>query len=90
MIPLPILNIAGITAIVVRMVRKLSKLYGVPFERSAMYGAPTPHIATIDISDLTNVPGPLHIVAHAIWTLGPGNSHTADVTIECHPNPKET
>ena len=33
-IPLPILNIAGITAIVVRMVRKLSKLYGVPFERN--------------------------------------------------------
>jgi uncharacterized protein (DUF697 family) len=34
MIPLPILNIAGITAIVVRMVRMLSKLYGVPFERN--------------------------------------------------------
>lgn len=33
-IPLPILNIAGITTIVVRMVRKLSKLYGVPFERN--------------------------------------------------------
>jgi uncharacterized protein (DUF697 family) len=33
-IPLPILNIAGITAIVVRMVRMLSKLYGVPFERN--------------------------------------------------------
>ena len=33
-IPLPILNIAGVTAIVVRMVKALSKLYGVPFERN--------------------------------------------------------
>jgi uncharacterized protein (DUF697 family) len=33
-IPLPILNITGITAIVVRMIRMLSKLYGVPFERN--------------------------------------------------------
>ena len=33
-IPLPILNIAGVTAMVVRMVKALSKLYGVPFERN--------------------------------------------------------
>jgi uncharacterized protein (DUF697 family) len=33
-IPVPIANIAGITAIIVRMVRLLSKLYDVPFERN--------------------------------------------------------
>jgi uncharacterized protein (DUF697 family) len=32
-IPLPIINIASVTAINVRMVRMLSNLYGVPFER---------------------------------------------------------
>ncbi|HML08075.1 MAG TPA: YcjF family protein [Xanthobacteraceae bacterium] len=31
--PLPIVNVAGVTAIIVRMVRQLSNLYGVPFER---------------------------------------------------------
>src|SRR5947209_601275 len=29
--PLPILNVAGVTAIVMRMVKQLSELYGVPF-----------------------------------------------------------
>jgi uncharacterized protein (DUF697 family) len=32
-IPLPIANVASITAVIVRMVRMLSDLYGVPFER---------------------------------------------------------
>src|SRR5262249_5282884 len=32
-IPVPIVNIASITAIIVRMVKALSELYGVPFER---------------------------------------------------------
>ena len=31
--PLPIVNVAGVAALVVRMVKQLSKLYGVPFER---------------------------------------------------------
>lgn len=31
--PLPILNVAGVTAIIMRMVKQLSGLYGVPFER---------------------------------------------------------
>jgi uncharacterized protein (DUF697 family) len=31
--PLPVLNIAGVTAMIVRMVKQLSELYGVPFER---------------------------------------------------------
>jgi uncharacterized protein (DUF697 family) len=32
-IPLPLVNIAGITAVILRMVRTLARLYGVPFER---------------------------------------------------------
>jgi uncharacterized protein (DUF697 family) len=32
-IPLPIANIASVTAVIVRMVKVLSDLYGVPFER---------------------------------------------------------
>jgi uncharacterized protein (DUF697 family) len=32
-IPLPILNVAGVTAIVMRMVKTLSRHYGVPYER---------------------------------------------------------
>jgi uncharacterized protein (DUF697 family) len=31
--PLPVVNIAGVTAIILRMVKQLSDLYGVPFER---------------------------------------------------------
>jgi uncharacterized protein (DUF697 family) len=31
--PLPILNVAGVAALVARMVKQLSELYGVPFER---------------------------------------------------------
>jgi uncharacterized protein (DUF697 family) len=34
MIPIPIANVAGVTAILVRMVRSLSALYEVPFERT--------------------------------------------------------
>jgi uncharacterized protein (DUF697 family) len=32
-IPLPIVNLASITAVIVRMVKELSEVYGVPFER---------------------------------------------------------
>ena len=31
--PLPIVNVAGVSAIILRMVKELSDLYGVPFER---------------------------------------------------------
>jgi uncharacterized protein (DUF697 family) len=34
MVPVPILNVAGTTAILVHMVNRLSRLYGVPFERN--------------------------------------------------------
>lgn len=56
---------------------------GAPFTRTVEYGNPTPHIAEVGISDLTNGPGPFHIVVYAVWTLGPGQSEVADVTITC-------
>ncbi len=31
--PLPVVNVAGVAAIIMRMVRQLSELYGAPFER---------------------------------------------------------
>jgi hypothetical protein len=62
----------------------IGTINGVPFSRTVAYGSPTPNIAEVDISDLTTASGPLHITAYAIWTLGPGQSHTADVTITCH------
>jgi uncharacterized protein (DUF697 family) len=33
LLPLPIVNVASVTAIILRMVKQLSDLYGVPFER---------------------------------------------------------
>jgi uncharacterized protein (DUF697 family) len=33
LIPLPLVNVASVTAIILRMVKRLSTLYGVPFER---------------------------------------------------------
>jgi uncharacterized protein (DUF697 family) len=33
LVPLPVASIAGVTAVVLRMVKQLSQLYGVPFER---------------------------------------------------------
>jgi len=33
LVPIPIANIAGVTAVILRMVKQLSDLYGVPFER---------------------------------------------------------
>jgi uncharacterized protein (DUF697 family) len=33
LIPLPLVNVASVTAIILRMVKRLSNLYGVPFER---------------------------------------------------------
>jgi uncharacterized protein (DUF697 family) len=33
LIPLPLVNVASVTAIILRMVKRLSALYGVPFER---------------------------------------------------------
>ncbi len=61
-----------------------ASINGAPFSRRVQYGNPTPHIAEVDNSNLTTASGPLQIVAYAVWTLGPGQSQTVDVTITCH------
>lgn len=62
-IPLPVVNVATITAIIVRMVKSLSRLYGVPFQRSRartiviglMGGAMPTGLATVATSALVYV-----------------------------------
>ena len=65
-IPIPLVNAASITALLVRMVKSLSELYGVPFERNRtrsiivglMGGALPTGLATIATSTITLfVPG---------------------------------
>jgi uncharacterized protein (DUF697 family) len=65
-LPIPLANVASITAVQVRMVRQLSLLYGVPFERTRaraiviglMGGVMPTGVATIAVSTLTYfVPG---------------------------------
>ena len=64
-IPIPLVNAASITALLVRMVKSLSELYGVPFEqpnpldhRRTMGGALPTGLATIATSTITLfVPG---------------------------------
>jgi uncharacterized protein (DUF697 family) len=59
-LPLPIVSVAGITTIIVRMVKMLSNLYGVPFERdraraivAGLVGGATPTgFATVATSTL--------------------------------------
>jgi uncharacterized protein (DUF697 family) len=36
LVPMPAVNVAGVTAVILRMVKVLSDLYGVPFERDKM------------------------------------------------------
>ncbi len=64
--PLPIVNVAGVTALVMRMVKQLSELYGAPFERDrtrsliiAILGGATPTgLGTVTASTLAfAVPG---------------------------------
>src|SRR5437868_5561970 len=59
----------------------LGTINGVRFSRSVSYGRPVPHLATADISDLTTTAGPLHIVATASWTLGPGSTKAAKLKV---------
>ncbi len=79
-IPLPLANAAAITALLVRMVKSLSELYGVPFERNRtrsiviglMGGALPTGLATIATSTLTYfVPG-LNLVGLAISSVTSG------------------
>jgi uncharacterized protein (DUF697 family) len=71
--PLPILNVAGVTAIIMRMVKQLSGLYEVPFERdrtrslivSLIGGAVPTGIGTATASTLAFV-----LPGHALVGLG--------------------
>jgi len=65
-IPVPIANVASVTAVIVRMVKVLSDLYGVPFQRDRaraiviglMGGAMPTGLAAVTASTLVNlVPG---------------------------------
>lgn len=67
LLPLPIVNVAGVTAIILRMVKQLSDLYRVPFERDRtrsmviglMGGAVPTGLGTAAASTLAFVvPGP--------------------------------
>jgi len=71
--PLPILNVAGVAAIIMRMVKQLSGLYGVPFERdrtrslivSLIGGAVPTGLGTATASTLAFV-----LPGHALVGLG--------------------
>jgi uncharacterized protein (DUF697 family) len=65
--PLPIVNVAGVTTVIVRMVKQLSELYQVPFQRdrtrsmviALMGGAVPTGLGTVTASTLAFVvPGP--------------------------------
>jgi uncharacterized protein (DUF697 family) len=79
-IPIPLANAAAITALLVRMVKSLSELYGVPFERtrtrtiviSLMGGALPTGFATIATSTLTYVVPGLNLVGLAISSVTSG------------------
>ena len=77
---MPLANAAAITALLVRMVKSLSELYGVPFERNRtrsiviglMGGALPTGFATIATSTLTYfVPG-LNLVGLAVSSVTSG------------------
>lgn len=79
-IPIPLANAAAITALMVRMVRSLSKLYGVPFERNRtrsvvialMGGALPTGFATIATTTITYfIPG-LNLVGLAVSSVTSG------------------
>jgi uncharacterized protein (DUF697 family) len=65
-IPLPIVNVVTIAAVLVRMVRALSRLYGVPFERNRAYSLvigllggvmPTRLATAVTVTMVSFVPG---------------------------------
>jgi uncharacterized protein (DUF697 family) len=79
-IPVPLANAAAVTALLVRMVRSLSELYGVPFERNRtrsivialMGGALPTGFSTIASSTLSYfVPG-LNLVGLAVASVTSG------------------
>ena len=79
-IPVPLVNAAAITALMVRMVKSLSELYGVPFERSRtravvvalMGGALPTGFATIATSTLSYVVPGLNLIGLAVASVTSG------------------
>jgi uncharacterized protein (DUF697 family) len=77
LIPLPIANVASITAVIVRMVRALSDLYGVPFERDRaraiviglMGGAMPTGLAAVTSSTLIYVVPGSNLIGLAVSSL---------------------
>jgi len=78
--PLPILNVAGVTAMIMRMVKQLSELYGVPFERDRtrslvigiMGGAVPTGLGTVTASTLAFALPGSGIVGLAVTALTAG------------------
>jgi uncharacterized protein (DUF697 family) len=79
-IPVPLVNAAAITALMVRMIKSLSELYGVPFERSRtravvvalMGGALPTGFATIATSTLSYVVPGLNLIGLAVASVTSG------------------
>jgi uncharacterized protein (DUF697 family) len=79
-IPIPLANAAAITALLVRMVKSLSELYAVPFERNRtrsvviglMGGALPTGFATIATTTLTYVVPGLNLVGLAVSSVTSG------------------
>jgi uncharacterized protein (DUF697 family) len=79
-IPIPLANAAAITALLVRMVKSLSELYAVPFERNRtrsivialMGGALPTGFATIATSTLTLVVPGLNLIGLAVSSVTSG------------------
>ena len=73
MFPLPLLTFAGVTAVIVRMVRALSRHYGVPFERDRaraivvglIGGAMPPGVAAVTTSALSYLLPPAAVLGVA-------------------------
>jgi uncharacterized protein (DUF697 family) len=79
-IPVPLVNAAAITALMVRMIKSLSELYGVPFERNRtrsivvglMGGALPTGFATIATSTLSYVVPGLNLIGLAVASVTSG------------------
>lgn len=79
-IPVPLVNAAAITALMVRMIKSLSQLYGVPFESNRtrsivvglMGGALPTGFATIATSTLSYVVPGLNLVGLAVASVTSG------------------
>jgi uncharacterized protein (DUF697 family) len=76
-VPVPIVNVASVTAIIVRMVKALSTLYGVPFERdraratvvALMGGAMPTGLASVTASTLVYVIPGSNLIGLAVSSL---------------------